>query len=92
MQLSFFSLPVLPPALLPSFLLLSSSPSLAGDRCTQTRFFICGLQKEKLEDIPHGFDQHTMKEHHMAKLHVREGKGTTLDSRGEEMGGPLYTC
>ena len=27
----------------------------------QIHSFICGLQKEKLEDIPHGFDQHTMK-------------------------------
>jgi ryanodine receptor 2 len=32
----------------------------------QTHCFICGLQKDKLEEIPHGFEQHTRKEHHMA--------------------------
>ena len=60
----FLFLPFLP---LPFLFLPSPSllpPSLRMHM--QTRCFICGLQKEKLEDISHSFDQHTMKEHHMA--------------------------
>ena len=50
--------------LLPLFTLSLPPPHrLLG--CMWTCCFICGLQKQKLEDIPHGFDQHTVREHHM---------------------------
>ena len=82
--------PSLPPSplslasrLLPLFTLSLPSPHpLLG--CMWTCCFICGLQKEKLEDIPHGFDQHTMREHHMA--HYMWGVGRS----GEEWPSQCY--
>ena len=72
-----FSSFCMPPSPLFLFPLLTSSfpPSHPLLGCMWICCFICGLQKEKLEDISHGFDQHTMHEGatHGA-LHVRDGE------------------
>lgn len=32
----------------------------------QTKCFVCGLPKNEFDHIPHGFDNHTAREHNMA--------------------------
>ena len=32
----------------------------------QNKCFVCGLPKNEFDHVPHGFDNHTTKEHNMA--------------------------